>query len=157
MTSERFEAGQQAYFEQFDTYNSVSRVQTRVVHRNEDFDIYIGRGDGGKAHLNNTEIGQTGWLGNPYKTETQGGGYTRKQSLALYCADVLHRLDHDPEFASALAVLKGQRLACYCRYARESEPACHGDVLVATIEGLQPADTVDSASNHESDGNNGER
>ena len=118
--------------------------KTRVVHRDEPHDVYIGRGGGGDAHLNNTEIGETGWLGNPYKTEGHGGDYTRNQSIALYRADVLHRLDNDAAFAAALAQLKGQRLACYCRSECETEPACHGDVLVEVIEGLQPVDDPDA-------------
>lgn len=124
--------------------DDVPTSKTRVVHRSEPHDVYIGRGDGGNAHLNNTEIGETGWLGNPYKTITGGGNYTRSQAISLYCADVLHRLDHDSAFAATLAELKGQRLACYCRHARESEPDCHGDVLVQVIDALRPvnADTT---------------
>lgn len=110
---------------------------TRVVHRSEPHDVYIGRGRGGDGHLQNTEIGETGWLGNPYKLDN---GYSRKQSLALYWADLSYRIDHDPEFPRALARLKGQRLACYCRNSHEDEPACHGDVLVQVIEGLRPVD-----------------
>ena len=119
-------------------------AETRVVHRSEDYDIYIGRGDGGDAHLVNTPIGETGWLGNPYKTQPQGE-YTREQSIALYCREVLHQVDHNPEFVSALARLKGQRLACYCRRARETEPVCHGDVLVAVIDGLRLTDSSGEA------------
>ena len=119
----------------------ISEQPTRVVHRSEPHDVYIGRGDGGDAHLNNTDIGNTGWLGNPYKTTSGGGDYTREQSIALYRADVLDRLDDDRAFGAALAQLKGQRLACYCRHARETEPACHGDVLVDVIDALRPADT----------------
>lgn len=116
---------------------------TRVVHRDEDHDVYIGRGGGGDAHLNNTEIGDTGWLGNPYRTNAHGGDYTRNQSIALYRADVLHRLDKSRAFGVALAALKGDRLACYCRFEAESEPLCHGDVLVKVIDGLRPVDGTD--------------
>jgi hypothetical protein len=118
---------------------------TRVVHRSEPHDVYIGRGRGGDGHLKNTEIGETGWLGNPYKLDD---GYSRKQSLALYWADLSYRIEHDPEFSRALARLKGQRLACYCRSSHEDEPACHGDVLVRAIEGLRPVD--ESAARDES-------
>ena len=113
------------------------RAGTRVVHRSEPHDVYIGRGRGGDGHLKNTEIGETGWLGNPYKLDD---GYSRKQSLALYWADLSYRIEHNPEFSRALARLKGQRLACYCRSSHEDEPACHGDVLVRAIEGLRPVD-----------------
>ena len=121
---------------------------TRVVHRSEPHDVYIGRGRGGDGHLKNTEIGETGWLGNPYKLDD---GYSRKQSLALYWADLSYRIEHDPEFSCALARLKGQRLACYCRSSHEDEPACHGDVLVRAIEGLRPADEP-AARDESSDG-----
>jgi hypothetical protein len=140
------ESNRRVDWEQFG--GGVPAPTTRVVHRSEPHDIYIGRGDGGDAHLNNTNIGETGWLGNPYKTKSGGGGYTREQSIALSRADVLHRLDHDPAFGAALAQLKGQRLACYCRHARETEPACHGDVLVDVIDALQPA-----SSESDSEGN----
>ena len=117
-------------------------AETRVVHRSEDHDVYIGRGENGDAHFANTAIGETGWLGNPYKTEPQGD-YTREQSIVLYCREVLHRIDH--EFVSALARLKSQRLACYCRRARETQPACHGDVLASVIDGLRPTDPTGEA------------
>lgn len=113
------------------------RAGTRVVHRSEPHDVYIGRGRGGDGHLKNTEIGETGWLGNPYKLDE---GYSRKQSLALYWADLSYRIEQNPEFSRALARLKGQRLACYCRSSHEDEPACHGDVLVRAIEGLRSVD-----------------
>lgn len=138
MSGEESESGRQSRFGQFDA-GSTPDLETRVVHRDEAHDVYIGRGGGGDAHLNNTDIGETGWLGNPYQTQSAGGDYTRGQSIALYRADVLHRLDHDPAFAAVLADLKGQRLACYCRHARESTPACHGDVLVEVIDGGEQA------------------
>ena len=139
MTEESESAGQ-ARFRQFDADSGTPAPATRVVHRDEPHDVYIGRGDGGDAHLNNTDIGETGWLGNPYKTITGGGDYAREQSIALYCVDVLHRLDNDSTFVAALADLKGQRLACYCRHTHESEPDCHGDVLVRVIDALRPAE-----------------
>jgi hypothetical protein len=114
--------------------------ETRVVHRSESYDVYIGRGDGGNAHLKNTEIGETGWLGNPYRLDGHGGIHTREQSLKHYCQDVLSRVETDPAFAAALADLKGQRLACYCRQSNESEPNCHGDILVQVIDALRPTD-----------------
>lgn len=124
-----------------DTPVPVSAPETRVVHRNEPYDIYIGRGRGGDGHLNNTEISETGWLGNPYRIGDHGGVHTRDQSLARYSQDVLSRVETDPTFAAALADLKGQRLACYCRQSSESEPDCHGDVLVRIIDALRPANS----------------
>jgi hypothetical protein len=155
------EPDRQSDWEQFG--GGVPEPATRVVHRSEPHDVYIGRGDDGDAHLNNTDIGETGWLGNPYKTKAGGGNYTRKQSIALYRADVLNRLDDDPAFGAALAQLKGQRLACYCRHARETEPACHGDVLVRVIEGLKPVEASDADSDSDAereadhDGDSGKR
>ena len=49
-------------------------------------------------------------------------------------------LDHDSEFGAALAQLKGQRLACYCQCAIETETACHGDVFANVIDALRPED-----------------
>lgn len=146
-------SGRQQYLEELDAGDGpVSEPETCVVHRKEDYDTYIGRGDGGDAHLNNTEIDETGWLGNPYKTEQQGGDYSRKQSIALYWGDLHYRIEHDPEFAHALAQLKGHRLACYCRRARDTDPTCHGDVLVRVIDGLKPVDSADAASQSEPSG-----
>ena len=150
----------QSDWEQFG--GGVPDPATCVVHRSEPHDVYIGRGDGGDAHLNNTEIGDTGWLGNPYKTKSGGGGYSQEQSIALYCGDVLNRLSDDPAFGAELAQLKGQRLACYCRHARESKPACHGDVLVEVIQSLQPTDTsnanpVSDLGSTGMDGDSGQR
>lgn len=79
---------------------------TCVVHRSEPHDVYIGRGRSGDGHLNNTDIGETGWLGNPYKLDGPGGGYSRKQSIALYWDDLHYRIEHEPEFARALAQLE---------------------------------------------------
>ena len=155
------ESDRQSDWEQFG--GGVPEPATRVVHRSEPHDVYIGRGNGGDAHLNNTDIGETGWLGNPYKTESGGGDYTREQSIALYRANVLACLNDDPAFGTALVQLKGQRLACYCRRARESEPACHGDVLVRAIEGLKPVEATDSDSGSDGeceagrDGDSGKR
>jgi hypothetical protein len=124
--------------------------ETRVVHRSESYDVYIGRGDGGNAHLKNTEIGETGWLGNPYRLDGHGGVHTREQSLGRYCQDVLTRVGTDPAFAAALADLKGQRLACYCRQSSETEPDCHGDILVQVIGALRPVGGKDGAEGGDS-------
>lgn len=95
-----------------------------VVHVYDGCDLYIGRGDGGDAHLNNTEVGQRGWLGNPYTV----GEFTRSECIRLYRRDFYRRIRDDAEFRERVRGIRG-RLGCWCRHAHEDEPACHGDVV----------------------------
>lgn len=112
---------------------------TRVGHCQHDGQVYIGRGnagdDGDKRHVLNADIGESGWLGNPYPIEAVGG---RERSIELYAAALLHRFDHDREFRAALHELQGEVLGCWCRRLDENEPACHGDVLSRVIDAIRP-------------------
>lgn len=129
----------QSSWEQFG--GDVPAPATCVVHRNEPHDIYIGRADGVDAHLNNTSPREPGWLSNSYRIGEHGDVHTREQSLALYCRDLLSCVGSNSAFVAALAQLKGQRLACYCRHSRETDPACHDDILVDVVDTLQPVGT----------------
>lgn len=73
-----------------------------VNKRNEQFDIYIGRG--------------SDW-GNPFKIGEDG---TRAEVIEKY----RHWLQNQPELLTRLPELDGKRLGCFC-----SPLACHGDVL----------------------------
>ncbi|QCW05273.1 hypothetical protein [Natrinema pallidum] len=83
-------------------------VKTLVGHcRDDETDIYVGRGDRGDAHLNNTEIGKRGWLGNPYPKDDYG----RAECIELFRADFEDRLEADG-------------------------PACHGEVIAEHADRL---------------------
>ena len=98
-------------------------IQTRLVNqRNTDtYDVDIGRADSGTSHMMNTEIGDPGWLGNPYPVSE----YSREESIANYREDFLARVDQDKAFREAVEELRGRTLACWCK-----PKPCHGDVIL---------------------------
>lgn len=98
---------------------------TLVNQRNTDeFDVDIGRADSGQSTIENTDPGDPGWLGNPYR---MSDGYDREEAVAKYRETFRDRLE-DPEFREAVEELRGQTLACWC-----TPQACHGDVIVEYI------------------------
>lgn len=113
--------------------------KTRVGHhRKNDVAVYIGRDrrNGELKHLNNTEVGKRGWLGNPFVEDIQGQEYTLEESIEAY-RDAFHtRINNDPEFKDAVAELQGCVLGCWCRTLAESSPACHGDVIAEYLNQL---------------------
>ena len=98
-------------------------IQTQLVNqRNTDaYDVDIGRADGGTSHMMNTEIGEPGWLGNPYPVSN----YSREESIANYREDFLARVHQDEAFREAVENLRGGTLACWC-----TPKPCHGDVIL---------------------------
>lgn len=113
-----------------------SHPTTQVGHVDEDsIDEYIGRADGGDAHLMNTEVGERGWLGNPFTVEEYG----RDVAVAKYVNALFDRLEAEPEFRSAVKALQGSVLGCHCQTLDEDEPLCHGQPL---------ADAIDNAVRH---------
>lgn len=116
---------------------------TRVGHcRHCSHDAYIGRGDGGDAHLLNTEIGERGWLGNPFPVDEHG----RAQCVERFRAEFEARLDDDPEFREAVANLRGSVLGCWCQRLNDDGPLCHGEVIAewADKSGTEPDRTEGS-------------
>jgi len=111
--------------------------ETRVGHTKADpTDTYIGRGPDGR-HLHTTEeIGDRGWLGNPYPV---GEEYTRAESIAAFRADFEERIENDAAFREAVAALEGDRLGCWCQRLDEDEPACHGEVIAEWVDRLTPS------------------
>ena len=103
--------------------------QTALVNqRNTDeYDVDIGRANGGQSHLNNTPVGDCGWLGNPYKLTD---GHSREKSIKMYRKDFYNHIREDKDFREAVERLKGLTLACWCR-PRD----CHGDVIVDYLDG----------------------
>ncbi|WP_458211022.1 DUF4326 domain-containing protein [Haladaptatus sp. NG-SE-30] len=110
-------------------------VETRVVNRDKsEFDVDLGReGRGDDAdHMNNTEIGRPGWLGNPYRLKKYGGDYTREESIKAFREDFHARLEEDDEFRKAVEALRGETLGCFCK-----PQACHGDVVLDYLRGCE--------------------
>lgn len=107
--------------------------RTRVGHcKADETDEYAGRGKGGR-HMNNTEIGVRGWLGNPHRLDD---GYTREESISLFRDDFEARLRGDEEFREAVAELSGKVLGCWCQSLDENEPACHAEVIAEHADRL---------------------
>ena len=77
--------------------------------------------------MEDTEIGDRGWLGNPYRLQD---GYSRRQSVDLFKRDFIDRVKTDQEFAEAVRELHGQRLGCWCQQLDEEDgDLCHGEVI----------------------------
>jgi len=93
---------------------------TRIVNlRKEKYDVYIGRA--GK--------GQRGYFGNPFPLTDE-----TKRDLVLekYRIWFHRRLENDNEFRENILALKDKVLGCFCK-----PKACHGDVIVEYLNGLQ--------------------
>jgi len=97
---------------------------TEVVNinhvRHDEWDVYIGRKNDGVYHMNSVDVGEPGWLGNPYKLSEN----TRSEAIQKYRRAFYKRLDEDPDFKEAVEELRGKTLACHCK-----PKDCHGDVI----------------------------
>lgn len=126
---------------------------TRVGHCKQDTtDINIGRDRvGGEIkHMGNTEIGKSGWLGNPYVMESKAKPIHREQAditivpdretaCERFMEDLLARVDNDPEFRKALYHrVQGKVLGCWCRSLSDDTPACHGEQLARVADAINP-------------------
>ena len=120
------------------TSNSKQKPHTQVGHcKRDNTTVYIGRdrdADGNLLHMNNTPIGERGWLGNPYPLDQ---GYTREESVSNFVEDLLERIDSSPEFRKALFELQEETLGCWCQQLDEDGPLCHGEVLARVIDGIE--------------------
>lgn len=97
---------------------------TQVAHvQHDDYDVYAGRATG-DADLVTAEIGDPGWLGNPFTTDE----WTREKAIALF-RETFENMLEDPEFRAAVRDLSGQTLGCWCQRLGEDEPACHAEVI----------------------------
>lgn len=81
--------------------------RTKVVHRDEPHDVYIGR--------------PSEW-GNPFHIGLDGN---RAEVIEKYRKYLVHR----PEIADKVGRLRGKRLGCWC-----SPAPCHGDVLAGLAD-----------------------
>lgn len=85
---------------------------TRVVNiARELYDVYIGR---------------PGPFGNPFII----GKLSREEVIAKFKLYFKERVRKDEEFRNKVKALKGKSLGCYCK-----PRACHGDTIVAYLEG----------------------
>lgn len=107
--------------------------QTTLVNQRhtDEYDIDIGRANGGNSHLLNTPVGDDGWLGNPFTM----ANHTREEAVEKYREAFRSRLQEDA-FREAVESLQGKTLACWC-YPQE----CHGDVILAYLH--YKADVLD--------------
>jgi hypothetical protein len=97
-----------------------SNIKTCVVHcTKSSFDVYIGRRSG--------KFKEDSIWHNPCRIGKDG---TRQEVIAKYRSYILGR----PDLLALLPTLKGKVLGCWCK-----PDACHGDVLVGLVEGIDPA------------------
>jgi len=75
--------------------SALDQQPTRVGHcQTDETDVYIGRhGPDGQKHFLNTDIGEAGWLGNPYPAEVFG----REECVAMLTHAFLVQLENRPE------------------------------------------------------------
>ncbi|KKM18602.1 hypothetical protein LCGC14_1664070 [marine sediment metagenome] len=99
---------------------------TRIVNiRKDEYEVYIGRGDGCR------------W-GNPFSHLPATSSLaefvvsSREESIVRYREWIMQRLKDEPALAEEMKrKLKGKVLGCFCK-----PKACHGDVLVEIVESL---------------------
>jgi hypothetical protein len=120
------------------------RSFTRVGHAIEDgdeVDVYAGRGSGRKA-MGEVDVGERGWLGNPYTVEEHG----REKSIERFEREFKQRLQTDePEgFRDAVAELSGKVLGCWCQTLDEHEPACHAEIIAAHADRISREQSADT-------------
>lgn len=108
--------------------------RTRVGHcKRNSTDVYAGRGPGGRA-MDETEIGERGWLGNPYPLDEVE---SRAASIEAFRADFVARLKVDSEFREAVRELAGKTLGCWCQSLEDDHPACHAEVIAEQADRLE--------------------
>jgi hypothetical protein len=95
-------------------------------------DVYIGRGPGGRD-MTDTEVGNRGWLGNPYPVDECE---SRAASIEAFKADFIVKLRSNEEFREAVKELEGKTLGCWCQGIDDTIPACHGEVIAEFVERL---------------------
>ena len=107
-------------------------TETTVGHTKQDeTDVYIGRGPGGRD-MTVTDIGDRGWLGNPYPAEKFG----REECIRLFRRHFENLLSDAPHFRNKVRDLSGSTLGCWCRSVDDDAPECHGDVIAEHADRL---------------------
>jgi len=111
----------------------VNMKDSDVEWDNEDL-VYIGRGDSGNSHLQNTAPHSSGWLGNPFSLQDFN---SREEVIDKYATAFLEKYTDDEEFKNAVDNLIDRihnsdetiKFGCWC-----APKACHGDFLKDFIE-----------------------
>lgn len=111
---------------------------TRVGHcKHDETDVYIGRyGDGGEHDLisvlqGEIDIGDPGWLGNPYPAEVFG----REQSVAMFYHARMNVFKERPRWRRELVErCRGKVLGCWCQRVKADAPKCHGEVIARVVD-----------------------
>jgi len=91
--------------------------------RKKTYHEYIGRHKGQHMLSNSVQIGDRGWLGNPFTLRE----HSRSASIQKFKEAFLEKVQNDSRFRTAVLNIRG-RLGCYCK-PRE----CHGDVIAEYI------------------------
>ena len=110
-----------------------ARRATRVGHCKKDedaIDVYVGRGRDGSHILSGLEIGERGWLGNPFTLEE----HSRAESVAKFRVGFEHAVEINEELRSAVGELAGKTLGCWCQRLEEDGPACHAEVIAEVAD-----------------------
>lgn len=115
--------------ERFDI-NTVRICQTKNGLQDS---VYVGRNYDGDG-MNEVEIGEHGWLGNPFVEED---GRSKKECARLFEQYLDRRLKEDPQLAGALSALAGERFECFCQHVHNDDTWCHGIVLAAYADYLE--------------------
>lgn len=68
-------------------------------------------------------------FGNPYKTHSAGGDYTREESIRRYRNWFETKVSQNEEFREAVEDLRGKTLSCWC-----VPKPCHGDVILDYLD-----------------------
>lgn len=100
---------------------SVSEIgKTTVVNvLKDDYDVYIGRANAGISK-------KASPFANPFSVKLYG----RDGAIKKFVAWFFDKIENDLEFRAQVAELDGKRLGCWCK-----PDVCHGDVIVAYLEG----------------------
>jgi len=94
----------------------ITKVRNR--DRDQEFDVYIGRG--------------TPW-GNPFPIGKGGTGDSREEVIEKYRKHFRENILTNPEMLKGMLGLKGARLGCHC-----SPLPCHGDVIAGFLNTYEP-------------------
>lgn len=128
-------------------------TDTIVGHSQQDpTDVYIGRHRDSNMirHARNTEVGERGWLGNPFVMERSAEKIhreqddieiveTREESVKRFTNYLLDRIDSDPALRKALYErVRGQTLGCWCQSVSDDGPLCHGEVVAEAADAISP-------------------
>ena len=93
-----------------------------VVNIKDPHDVFGGRPRGNR-HPEWIKPGEYGWLGNPHPVgwcDICGKTHNREDAIAEHKKYLWFRIQHEPDFRSALMALGNQRIACYC-----APKSCH--------------------------------